>query len=123
VNHVSTAAGGPRGGPWAVDVERDGDYEVALSRWPPWQNLPLTAHRAEQKMTAGALPEGKALPITGARLSVAGQNLNVKTVAQDKAAVLRVKLKVGVKTNLHGWFQDAAGNDLSGAFYATVRRL
>jgi arylsulfatase len=122
VNHVSNAAGGPRGGPWAVYVERDGEYEVALSRWPPWQKLPLTAGREVQKMTAGALPAGKALPIAGARLTVAGQELAVKTAPEDRAALLRVKLKGGVKTNLHGWFHDAAGNDLCGAFYATVKR-
>ena len=33
-----------------------------------------------------------------------------------------MKLTKG-KTQLHGWFQDAAGKDLCGAFYATVRRL
>ena len=32
--HVSQAAGGPRGGVWRVDVETDGDYEIALRRWP-----------------------------------------------------------------------------------------
>jgi arylsulfatase len=123
LNHVSNAVGGPRGGPWRIYVERDGNYEVSLSRWPPWQKLALTAGRTPQKMTAGMLPAGKAMPIAGAKLSVAGQESQVKTAAEDLAATMRVRLKAGVTTNLHGWFVDAAGNDLCGAFYAIVRRV
>jgi arylsulfatase len=120
--HVSNAAGGPRGGPWAVQIERDGDYEIALSRWPFSMNLPLTAAREEQKMTAGSLPAGKSLPIAGAQLRIAGRRMSVKSAPDDKTAVFRARLPGGVKTDLHAWFQDAAGADLSGAFYARVRR-
>jgi hypothetical protein len=45
------------------------------------------------------------------------------TAVTDKAAIFHVKLKAGTKTRLHGWFQDAAGKDLCGAYYANVRRL
>jgi hypothetical protein len=31
--HVLTAAGGPRGGPWNVQVERDGEYEIGKLMW------------------------------------------------------------------------------------------
>jgi hypothetical protein len=120
---VSEAAGGPRGAPWNVLVERDGEYEIALARWPIEQGLPLTAGRPEQKMTIGTLPAGKALPIAGARLTISGQELSAKTGAQDRTAVFDVRLKGGVKTQLHGWFQDAAGQDLCGAYYAYVKRL
>lgn len=121
--NVSEAAGGPRGAPWNIQVERDGLYEITLSRWPLEQNLPLTAGRPEQKMTFGTLPAGKALPIAGARLVVAGQEFSAKTAAEDRGASFRVRLQRGPKTQLHGWFQDAAGEDLCGAFYALVRRL
>jgi arylsulfatase len=115
--------GGPRGGPWNIYVERDGEYEVALSRWPPHLSLALTAGRPAQKMTAGTLPEGKALPIAGAGLSIAGHEMSVKTQPSDSSAVFRVKLKGRNRTKLHGWFVDAAGADLVGAYYASVRRL
>jgi hypothetical protein len=74
-------------------------------------------------MTAGKLPVGAALPIAGARLVVAGQELSVKTAPGDQAAVFRTRLRGGTKTQLHGWFQDAGGRDLCGAYYASVRRL
>ena len=119
--HVSNAAGGPRGGPWNVFVERGGEYEIRLSRWPPDLNLPLTAGREAQKMTVGQLPVGKAVPIAGARLTVAGQNLSAVTKASDSSAVFRVKLAAKTKTKLHGWFVDAQGTDACGAFYAEVR--
>lgn len=123
VQSVLKGDGGPRGAPWNVLVERGGQYEIGLSRWPPERSLPLNAPCPERQMTAGALPAGAALPIAGARLVVAGQELSVKTAPADQAAVFRTRLRGGTKTQLHGWFQDAAGQDLCGAYYASVRRL
>ena len=120
---VSEASGGPQGGPWAIFVENDGDYEIALSRWPPFLKLPLTAGREEQKMTFGAIPGGKALPIAAAQLRIAGEERSAKADPDATSIAMRVPLKKGTRTNLHAWFQDAAGKDVCGAFYATVRRL
>jgi arylsulfatase A-like enzyme len=121
--HVLSAAGGPRGGPWSVLVERDGEYEISLYRWPPQLRLALNASCPEQKRTKGTLPAGKALPIAGCKLTVAAQEFSKPTAAEDIAAVFRAQLKRGVKTELHAWFQDAKGADLCGAFYAKVERL
>jgi arylsulfatase len=123
VGHVSTAAGGPRGAHWTVAVERAGEYEISLYRWPPEMKLALTAAREAQKMTAGALPEGKALPVAGAKLDVAGQSLAQKAEDGAPAVTFRVKLGKAASTKLHGWFTDAQGGDVSGAFYAVVRWL
>jgi arylsulfatase len=120
--HVSNAVGGPRGGPWNVQVETTGKYEIALYRWHPNLELPLHASRTPQKMTAGELPEGKGLPIAGARLSIAGQTLSAEAPAGNVSAAFIVNLKGGTRTQLHGWFVDAGGRDLCGAFYAVVRR-
>lgn len=122
VGHVSNAAGGPRGGPWTVQVERGGQYEIDLYRWPPHLKLPLTAGRDVQKMTAGQLPAGKALPIEGAKLSAGGVEQSVKTAAADIAARFQVRLNPGV-TKLHGWFTGAGNADVCGAFYARVKRV
>ena len=121
--HVSEAAGGPKGGPWNVIAERDGTYEIDLYRWLPSLKLALTAGREPQKMTAGQLPAGKALPIAGAKLTIAGQQFQAKAKQEDLSIRFRVKLSQGVKTQLHGWFQDAMGADIAGAFYAVVRRV
>jgi len=123
-NHrqVSEAAGGPRGGPWNVHVERAGAYDIALARWPFRRALALDAPCSEKKMTVATLPAGKALPIAGAQLRIAGLAQAAKSTPGAQAIVMRVQLPPG-KTKLHAWFQDAAGHDLSGAFYARVRRV
>ncbi len=123
VNNVSNADGGPRGAPWNVLVERSGKYRIALYRWPPHLDLPLTSGRPVQKMTVGELPAGKAVPVAGAKLSIAGREMSARANPGDKAAVFEAALNGGTKTRLHGWFQDAAGADLCGAFYARVERL
>jgi arylsulfatase len=108
--HIGTAAGGPRGGPWNVLVEQEGEYEFAARRWPRELDLPLSAANG---------PNTKALPIAAARLKIGEQEL--QAVAKGKEAVFRVPLSAG-QTKLHVWFQDAAGNDLCGAYFVTVRR-
>jgi hypothetical protein len=120
---VINAAGGPRGGPWNVLVERDGEYEITLRRWAPDVDLPLSAGFPGRKMTAGSLPEGKALPIGRAHLTIAGQEQTKDAASGAQGVPFRVRLKGGTRTQLHGWFQDAAGKDLCGVFYAHVRRI
>jgi arylsulfatase A-like enzyme len=121
--HVSDVVGGPRGAPWNVAVETAGVYEISLSRWPPHMGLALTAGRGIQKLTAGQLPPGKAMPIAGAKLQVGDVAREMKTEPGDKVATFRVTLPVLRKTHLHGWFTDAEGKDLCGAFYAGVRKV
>jgi arylsulfatase A-like enzyme len=111
-DHIRQAAGGPQGGAWNILVESDGEYEIALRRWPRELDLALSSK-----------PDGpgKALPIATARLTIAGQQLSAKAAAGDKEVVLRAKLSKG-KTQLHAWFQDADSKDLCGAFYAYVQK-
>jgi hypothetical protein len=94
-----------------------------LTRWPPHQKLALDAGRAPQKLTDGSLPEGKPMPVRGAKLTIAGQGHVLKTEPGQQAATFVVRLNSGTRTKLHGWFTDAAGKDLCGAFYATVRKV
>jgi arylsulfatase len=121
--HVLSGAGGPQGGPWNILVERGGEYEISISRWPATDNRPLNAPRPAQKMTAGSLPAGKAFPIAAARVKIADADLTAKTKPTDTAAVFRVKLAAKTRTQLHAWFQDAEGKDLCGAYYAVVKRI
>jgi arylsulfatase A-like enzyme len=111
--HVRNAIGGPRGGHWNVNVERAGEYEISVRRWPAEVNTALTEPNGEPS---------RALPIAGAKLTVAGIELSAKAAPDDKAIIFRAKLPCG-PTQLHSWFMDKAGKDLCGAFYATVRRL
>jgi len=110
---VRRAAGGPRGGHWNVSVERAGVYEISVRRWPPEVDTALTAPNGTPS---------RALPIAGAKLTVAGQKHSAKAEAGDKVVNFRVKLPAG-PTQLRAWFTDHEGKDLCGAFYVTVRLL
>lgn len=121
---VRKGQGAPQGGPWNVLVERGGEYEIALRRWPNFvMEVPLNASYPEKKLTVATLEAGTALPIAAAKLTVGEQQFATKTKAADSAAVFRVKLTTGQKTKIQGWFQDSSGKDLCGAYYAQVRRL
>jgi hypothetical protein len=113
--HVSEAAGGPKGGVWHIDVEAAGQYEIALRRWPRELDLPLTAISNNKKSVA--------LPVASAKIQIQGLLHTVKSPGKDaKEIVMNVTLKRGV-TTLQAWFQNAAGEDLAGAFYSYVRPL
>lgn len=113
-NHIRESRGGTRGGPWHVRVEEAGDYEISLRRWPPELDLALTA--------SDGAPNVKVLPIAAASVRVGELQQSAKAAGDSaKEIVLRMKLPKG-QTQLHAWFQDAQGQDVSGAFYATVTR-
>lgn len=118
-NHIRNAEGGPRGGHWNVQVERAGEYEFKLRRWPPELALPLTASAPAHRSGDNRVIPGKALPIAGAKLTIAGQELSAASKPEDQAIMLRAKLPAG-RTQLHAWFVDAAAQDVSGAYYVEV---
>jgi len=108
---VRAAAGGPRGAPWNIEVQAEGDYEVELRRWP---------READLALGAGSGPESRAFPIAAAKVSAGGAEYAAQASPDAKAVVLRLKLPAG-KVRLQAWFQDASGQDLCGAFYAYIR--
>ena len=106
--------GGARAnGFWAVEIERDGTYEIALRRWPAEANKPVAG-------TDGG--RGRALPVASARLRIADIDQTRPVGANDVAAIFTVKLKAG-KTRLHTALLNKAGKELCGAYYAYVNRL
>jgi hypothetical protein len=111
--HIRNAAGGPRGGPWNLQVERDGAYEITLRRWP---------FDTDGALAGNVEPPGKALPIARAKLTIAGQEREMSTGPEEREATFKLPLKAGT-TQLQAWFQDAAGHDLCGAYFARVKRV
>jgi arylsulfatase A-like enzyme len=96
---------------WALEVAWDGEYEIELRRWPKEVDAPITA----------AIPDGKAISATTARLRI-GEVNRIQPIPKDAAAVtFRVKLKAG-KTRLQTWFTDDEGES-RGAYYVYVKRL
>jgi hypothetical protein len=117
-----------RRGVWDVDVIRDGLYEFALRRWPEASGLALCAAAPAWTPRDTATPEhamfprGRALPIARAHLRVGDATVSREVQRSQGAAIFRVPLKAG-RTEVEGWFNDAADDPLCAAFFVSVRRV
>ena len=89
-------------GPWAIEVERAGRYQVTLCRFPAEANQATGANQARLKV--GDVDETKALDPSAL------------------AAVFQVKLPAG-RTQLQTWLTDAATGKTRGASFVYVKRL
>ncbi len=108
-------------GPWGVVVEREGEYEIALRRWPEEADLPIRSGAPAYQGEDGTYPAGEALPIAGARLRVGEVDESMLVGLDDRASTFRVRLPAG-RAQLRGWFTDTEGSDVCGAYYVYVRR-
>jgi arylsulfatase len=101
---------------WNVLVERDGEYELTLSRYP------LEADAAMDAPLTIRGYEVTALPVSKARVKI-DQFDEAKSVASgDKSVKFKTSLKAG-KTRLHTWLYDKDGKELCGAYYVRANRL
>jgi len=110
-NQGHVRAGARKNGFWAVEIAVQSDYEIALRRWPEEIDAPITA----------AIPGGKALPVTRARLKIGDLELTKPVELDARAVVFRAHLKPG-KTTLQTWFVDEETGRSWGAYYAYITR-
>ncbi len=110
-NQSHIRRGARQNGFWAIEVERDGTYEIALRRWPREIDKPITA----------AIPGGRAIPAQTARIKIGENDKTQRLSDSDRSSVFEVKLKAG-KTRLQTWFVDDKNRELCGAYYVYVKR-
>jgi len=110
-NQGAVRSGMEANGFWAVEVARDGRYQFELRRWPKELDAPINE----------AVPGGKAITATEARLKIADADMTVPVPRDAHAVTFRLKLKAG-KTRLQTWFTDNRGNS-RGAYYVYAKRL
>ncbi len=113
--------GDRRNGFWHVYVEKAGDYEFSLRRWPEAAGAALSEGVPAHEGEIGHYPAGVPLPIAKAKIRVGSRELSQSVGARDKAATFRLPLTEG-RTKLKTWFFDADGNEICGAYYVTARR-
>jgi len=111
-NQSHIRGGSRKNGFWAVEVETDGTYQIALRRWPVELNKPISA----------AIKRGRAIPAKKARLKIADIDITQDIPNNAGAGTFTVKLKAG-KTRLQTWFIDARARNICGAYYVYVKRL
>ncbi len=111
-----------RSGPWHVLVERDGEYQVSLRRWPAEADTAITAGLPAFDGFLGHYAPGKALPIIKARLKVADLDESKPVAKDDKAVTFTVHLPAG-KTTLQTWFYGRGDKQLGGAYCVYVQKV
>ncbi|MBM3498473.1 MAG: arylsulfatase [Armatimonadetes bacterium] len=110
-NQTHILEGQAANGFWAVRVERAGEYEITLRRWPEEVNAPIT----------GAVPGGTAIAAHTARLAIADVEVRQPVPDGAPAVTFTAQLPAG-DTRLQTWFVNDAGED-RGAYYVYVRRI
>jgi arylsulfatase A-like enzyme len=118
---VQIRRGERKNGEWHVMVEHDGEYTFALRRWPREIDLPMRAPLPAHDGEDGDYPAGVALPIARARLAIAAHDMSVAVKPEDREAVFTLRLQEGW-TKMQTWFYDAAGAEISGAYFVYVER-
>jgi hypothetical protein len=111
-----------KNGVWHVEVERDGQYELTLRRWPKEADTAISAGTPEFQGVDGRYPAGVALPIVEARMKLGASDQSIAVGPKDKAVTFTVALKRG-PTELQTWFYDKGGLELCGAYFVYVRLL
>ncbi len=113
-------------GHWAVKVVEDGEYEIALRRWPEEANKPIVAELPAEPNVPGSSKAfranpGKPIPAESATLRINGKNLETKPVsANDTAVTFTTKLTKG-SHQLAPVFTAASGSEV-GAYYTIVTK-
>lgn len=88
-------------GPWAVEVQQAGTYEITMHRWPPYLD--------------------KTMDMKEARLSIGDVDTAMELDVLATHATFRVPLKVG-PAMLQTWLTRPDGKQ-HGAYFVTVQRL
>ena len=101
---------------WNVFVERDGEYELTLSRYP------LEADTAMDAPLTIRGYEVTALPVSKARVKINEFDEAESVASGDKSVKFKTSLKAG-KTRLQTWLYDKNGKELCGAYYVRANRL
>ena len=122
-NRDKVAGADSMGGPWHIEVEKEGNYRVQLSRWPFYMNRPLSAIGPGETIGGMPIDLGVAMPIALGTLSLnGGARMVAKPNHEGTLIELTIEMPLGRQT-LQAWFHDDSGKQLSGAFYATLAHL
>ena len=102
-------------GYWNLIVNRAGEYEVEIRRWPK---------ESKKTLTEGYLGKNdrsrSARPIATASLEIGGKKMSRKVLTKDAAITFRISLSAG-KTQLRTMFYNVQGEELCSAMYAYLK--
>ena len=100
-------------GVWRVDVEREGEYEFRLQRWPRELGLAIDAVLQNEPCVA--------MRPRSAQLKIGGFDRSVDVPEGVESVTFRTRLTPGL-ADVEAWFHHDDG-DRQGAYYVYVERL
>jgi len=125
IRAATTQRGRAQRGYWALQVEVGGTYRITLRRWPHDAQTPISAALPPGAPSPGleAYREtpGRALNVTTAQLTFAGQTIKKPVPADASGISFEVELPVG-PLNLQGDFLGKS-EEVIGAFFAEVEKI
>ncbi|NOZ19846.1 MAG: arylsulfatase [Planctomycetes bacterium] len=110
-NQSHVCEGAELNGFWAVEIERDGEYEFALRRWPQEVDRPING------APSGCTP----IRANRARLKIGDADLTQPIDKSASAATFHLRLS-SEKARLQTWLDGDNGSS-RGAYYVYVKRL
>lgn len=116
-------------GCWFIEVAEDGLYEFELCRWPKESGKgireSIKAVSSEendiQLNRYGEKPEGVALDVVRARLSVNEHDVSREVRAEDRSVIFTLPMKKGNAT-VRSWFFDSKDNEHC-VYYLYIRKM
>ena len=125
-NQVYVREGSKGSGYWSLEIMEDGDYEVALRRYPVEADLLIntTTPALTKKQFPGLeneIPAGVNLNYTKASVKIGSVKNEVKVANKDKEAKMKLTLKAG-KTTMNASFFNKEGEE-NVAYYVYITKL
>lgn len=132
-NHGMVAQGKKSTGAWHLTTQQAGTYQFEVRRWPREAHAPMagvaTLNKQEDAWVASGPVKGllyngpfKALLVAAVRLSIDGQEIDTKNVAEnDEHVTFNIPMEKG-KSTMEAVLVDQAGKVICGAYYVYVQR-
>ncbi|MEM0968041.1 MAG: sulfatase/phosphatase domain-containing protein, partial [Verrucomicrobiota bacterium] len=113
-------------GHWAIKVVTEGEYDIALRRWPAEADHPIVASLPAGKNVPGSSTafranDGIAIPVIKATLRINGEDLESKPVGESDSHVTFTTMLPEGSHQLSPVFHLENGNEL-GAYYTVVTK-
>ncbi|WP_158850514.1 arylsulfatase [Algibacter sp. L1A34] len=122
-NFIREAKLNPIGGEFIIEFERDGVYEIEVSRWPFESGLKINEGVSGRKSTQyiDAIAEGKAIDFKKAVVKIGAWKEEKPVDPNAKSVLFKGNFTKG-KTSLSSWFIDANKKEV-GTFYFKIARV
>lgn len=130
---AAVAQGARKFGSWRVRVQTTGVYRLEVRRWPREADAPMSGVPVAKSTTPDAWLNGKpvnyllydgqpkALPVAQVSVKIGMQTFDRRVQLKDCAIVFEASLTAGEHT-IDARLVDSSGEEISGAYYAYLRK-